>query len=162
MSSHLHRLFEHMAWANDQVIAGLRSAPGSDPVALQYFAHVIGAEHVWLTRIRGEPTRLAVWPTLTVDEAAWYAAEHITGYRAVLETSSPNDLQATVSYVNSAGTAFTTPLEDILLHVALHGAYHRGQVSLLVRRGGGIPAPTDYIAFVRGAPAATRQDSLRR
>ncbi len=159
MTSHLHRLFDHMAWADDQVIAGLQAAPGSDPAALEYFAHVIGAEHIWLTRIQQESPRLAVWPKLTVDEAAWYAAENITGFRAVLEAASPNDLQTAISYVNTAGKAFTTPLDDILLHVALHGAYHRGQVSLLVRRSGGTPAPTDYIAFARGAPAATRQSA---
>jgi len=39
----------------------------------------------------------------------------------------------------------------------MHGCYHRGQVAMLIRDGGGTPAPTDYIAFVRGAPAATRQ-----
>ena len=41
----------------------------------------------------------------------------------------------------------------------LHGAYHRGQIALLLREGGAEPAPTDYIAFVRGAPAATRTPS---
>jgi uncharacterized damage-inducible protein DinB len=48
-----------------------------------------------------------------------------------------------------------------LLHVFLHSAYHRGQVSLMVRRSGGVPAPTDFIAFVRGAPTATRADAER-
>jgi hypothetical protein len=38
--------------------------------------------------------------------------------------------------------------------IALHGAYHRGQVALVVRGGGGEPASTDYIGFVRGVPAA--------
>ena len=45
---------------------------------------------------------------------------------------------------------------DILAHAVLHGSYHRGQVSLLVRDAGAQPQPTDFIAFVRGAPAATR------
>ena len=54
----------------------------------------------------------------------------------------------------SAGQAFRSTLEDILLHVALHGAYHRGQLAMLVRDGHGEPAPTDYIAFVRGVAAA--------
>jgi uncharacterized damage-inducible protein DinB len=49
-------------------------------------------------------------------------------------------------------------VDDILLHVALHGSYHRGQVALLVREAANKPAPTDYIGFVRGVPAATRQD----
>jgi uncharacterized damage-inducible protein DinB len=42
------------------------------------------------------------------------------------------------------------------VHVAMHGSYHRGQITMLVRDAGAEPQPTDYIAFVRGAPAATR------
>ena len=45
-------------------------------------------------------------------------------------------------------------MEDMLLQVVLHGCYHRGQVALVVRGAGAEPSPTDYIAFVRGAPAA--------
>jgi uncharacterized damage-inducible protein DinB len=57
-----------------------------------------------------------------------------------------------ISILGSIGIA----VGDMLLHVALHGAYHRGQIALLVRAGGSTPSPTDYIAFIRGAPAATR------
>ena len=39
--------------------------------------------------------------------------------------------------------------------MALHGQYHRGKVNLLLRQGGHAPAPVDYVAFVRGVPAAT-------
>jgi uncharacterized damage-inducible protein DinB len=47
----------------------------------------------------------------------------------------------------------------MLVHVALHGQYHRGQVALLLRASGFEPATTDYIAWTRGVPAATRQDA---
>ena len=60
-----------------------------------------------------------------------------------------------VTFLALAGASFVTRLDDILLHTMLHGAYHRGQVSLMVRRSGGTPSPTDYIAFIRGVPAAT-------
>jgi len=64
------------------------------------------------------------------------------------------DLAREIQYRNSAGQEFRSTLEDILLHVALHGSYHRGQVSLIVRGGGGEPVATDYNAFIRGVPAA--------
>jgi uncharacterized damage-inducible protein DinB len=46
--------------------------------------------------------------------------------------------------------------------VALHGAYHRGQIAQLLRQNGAQPAATDYIGFVRGVPAATRHDAPPR
>jgi uncharacterized damage-inducible protein DinB len=77
------------------------------------------------------------------------------GYATFLAGQSESSLALPVTYVNSAGREFDTVVGDILLHVALHGQYHRGKVTLMLRQAGLTPAPTDFIAFVRGAPAAT-------
>ena len=158
----LSALLDHLAWADARVLAGLRESPGGDPRALELFAHVLGAEHVWLSRIRGAEPRVAVWPTLTLEACGNVAAENAAGLRAVLDEAAAaaadgaSGLQREIAYVNSAGRAFRSTLADILLHTALHGSYHRGQVALLVRQSGGVPSSTDYIAMARGAPAATR------
>jgi uncharacterized damage-inducible protein DinB len=146
-----------MAWANTRVIDGLRASPGLDPHALEQFAHVLGAENVWLTRILGEPARVAVWPSLSIDECAALSAENQRGFDAVLREGD-GALEREVTYTNSAGRTFTNRVIDILLHVAMHGSYHRGMTSILTRRSGGVATPTDFIAFVRGAPTATRSD----
>lgn len=159
MIEHLRRLFEHMAWADACVLEGLRTSAGSDAQALEYFAHVLAAEHLWLSRIRARSAELAVWPQLTLDQCANVAVRNRHGFADLLAETAPSDLERPVGYRNSAGLDFVSRLDDILYHVALHGAYHRGQVSLMVRRSGGTPVPTDYIAFVRGTPAATRSDA---
>ncbi|HSA56657.1 MAG TPA: DinB family protein [Gemmatimonadaceae bacterium] len=156
MNLHLHRLFEHMAWADQRVLDGLRMSAGSDPAALEYFAHVLAAEHVWASRVQQRPSEYAVWPSLSLEECAALAQRNRAEYQALLAAMQDGDGDREIAYRNSAGDAFVSRLEDILLHVALHGSYHRGQVSLVVRRSGGTPVPTDFIAFVRGAPAATR------
>ncbi len=150
----LHKLMAHLVWADDAVLASLRSSPGSDTRSLTLYAHVVAAEAVWLARIAGRTPDVAVWPTLTLDEAAALARRNSDELARMLDSSSADDLARDIEYRNSAGAQFRSTVEDILLHVALHGSYHRGQISLLVRGGGGDPSPTDYIAFVRGAPAA--------
>ena len=162
MIAYLAKLVDHLAWADARVLEGLRTAPFADPRALELYAHVLGAEHVWLARLRERAAQVAVWPALSLEECAALAAENVARFRAVLTGLTPDDLVREVSYRNSAGQAFRSTVEDILLHVALHGAYHRGQVALVVRGAGGTPVPTDYIAFARGAPAATRQPSTAR
>ena len=159
MSATLTALLDHLAWADARVLSALRDAPGSDPRSLELFAHVLGAEHVWLSRIRGTAPRVAVWPALTLEACAELAAENAAGLRAALdeETARDDALGREVAYVNSAGQAFRSTVADMLLQVALHGSYHRGQIALLVRQSGGVPSATDYIAMARGAPAATRQ-----
>jgi uncharacterized damage-inducible protein DinB len=157
--SQLARLFEHNAWADDRAIAAMRRAAAEGrPAArtLEILAHVLGAEEVWASRIEGRPSTTAVWPVLDVDQCAELAASvHAALRRAAVSPAAA--LDAPVHYTNSAGAEFDSRLEDILLHVALHGAYHRGQIAMLLRDAGAEPAPTDYIAFVRGAPAAVRK-----
>jgi uncharacterized damage-inducible protein DinB len=158
---HVSRLVAHLAWADDRVLAALRSATTPDPSCLALFAHVLAAEHVWLARLKGETPRHPVWPALPLEECAGLVQANqreLTAYAAAL---APADLARDVTYRNSAGQEYTSTIEDILLHVCLHGSYHRGQIAWELRKGGGVPMPTDYIAFVRGAPAATREPGRR-
>ncbi|MDP1858233.1 MAG: DinB family protein, partial [Gemmatimonadaceae bacterium] len=121
--------------------------------------HILAAEHVWLARIEGRSGSVPVWPVLALEECEEMAAENAGEFAQMLSRETEASLQREVTYTNSAAQVFTGRVLDVLTHVALHGAYHRGQVALLMRRGGGTPAPTDFIAFVRGAAAATREAS---
>jgi uncharacterized damage-inducible protein DinB len=154
MSSYIRKLVDHMKWADAAALDALRTSPGTETRALTLYAHILGAESVWLARIDGRPSDVAVWPSLSVDECATLSARNAEAYDALLASLAPADFSREIDYRNSAGTPFRSTLEDILLHVALHGAYHRGQVALAIRDGGGEPTATDYIAFIRGAPTA--------
>ena len=156
MTEYFARLFEHMAWADAQALAALRKARGARGLAHTELAHILGAEHVWLARLEGRQATVAVWPTLSVDECETLAQETQAGFRAFVERQDEDSLERAVHYRNSAGREFDSKVSDILLHVALHGSYHRGKVAAAVRASGAEPAPTDYIGFVRGVPAATR------
>ncbi len=148
------RLFDHVRWADQRTLESLAS--GAPPKAIELYAHVLAAEHLWLSRIRRQQSKIAVWPSLTREECAKLARENGAGFAALLDKLDDQSLEREVAYTNSAGQSFTSRIDDILLHVCLHGSYHRGQVALLLRGANVPPAPTDYIAFVRGAPAATR------
>jgi uncharacterized damage-inducible protein DinB len=39
-------------------------------------------------------------------------------------------------------------MAEVLVHVANHGTYHRGQVATLLRQLGKVPIATDYLLFV--------------
>lgn len=154
MSTYLRKLAAHLKWADAAVLASLRSAANVSPRALQLYSHVVAAESVWLARIAGREPDVPVWPNITLGEAEALGARNAIELEAIIETFGPDDAARVIHYRTTAGHPFSSTLEDILLHVALHGAYHRGQISMLVRDGGDEPAPTDFIAFARGAPAA--------
>jgi len=150
---------EHLRWADNGTYESLLAATSPPPHSLELFAHVIATEHVWLSRIRGEKQDLAAWPQLSLTQCIELAQRNADEYSRLIDTLDDEQLDNSVTYRNSAGTEFTSQIRDILIHVALHGAYHRGQIAAAVRGGGDTPASTDYIAYVRGAPAATRQPS---
>jgi len=157
MKGHFTKLYQHLEWANNRVMASLRSAQNPRKRDLELYAHILGAEHVWLSRINGTTGRIGVWPVLSLDECERLGQENVRVFNDLVSRLTPALLGKAITYRNSAGDQFTSTIEDILTHVAMHGAYHRGQIAASIRGGGDTPSPTDYIAFIRGAPAATRQ-----
>jgi uncharacterized damage-inducible protein DinB len=156
MSTHIQRLYEHLAWADARTFKALRGMHAQPLDALRILSHVLAAEHVWLARIEGRPSEVEVWPSLGLDECAALAGRNHAAFAVLAETTPPNGLQRDVRYHSTDGAEFVNTMEDILLHVALHGAYHRGQVARIVRSEGGVPLYTDYIRFVREVlPRAT-------
>jgi uncharacterized damage-inducible protein DinB len=157
MKNHFRKLYQHVAWADSRVLQSLRAAHAVLKKDLDLYSHILGSEHVWLSRIKGTTAQVAVWPSLTLDEAERLAGQNIAAFNEVISELTPEGRDTPVTYRNSAGEQFTSTLEDILTHVSLHGAYHRGQIAASIRAAGDVPSPTDYISFARGAPAATRK-----
>jgi uncharacterized damage-inducible protein DinB len=147
MTDLLQKLYDHNWWAHDAIVADLRRA-APDAETLRLLAHIVAAEHLWLSRIDGVKARVAVWPTLTLDELAQLETENRARFRELLARPDDTRLRR-VHYRNSAGNDFENDVESILTHVAMHGHYHRGQIARVMRATGREPVYTDYIGFVR-------------
>ena len=148
------RMWEHAAWADALLLSALEAMHPPPALAWREYAHVLGAESVWLDRLLRRPARYPVWPELSIAEASSLALSLRAEYSAYVASLSADTLDATIPYVNSAGQSFDTSASDMLLQVMLHGQYHRGKINLLLRQSHLPPTPTDYIAFARGVPAA--------
>lgn len=157
----IRKMCEHTTWADELLLSALEPMQPPPPLAWREYAHVLGAETVWLDRLLQRPARLAVWPELSIGEAASLATTLRAEYADYVSGLTADALDVRVHYVNSAGQSFDTPVIDILLQVFLHGQYHRGRINLMLRQGGLPPTPTDYISFARGVPAATTDLSRR-
>ena len=145
----LRRLWDHAAWADAALVAELVRLPAVPALVLREYAHVIGAEEVWLARLESRQSKAAVWPDLPLVAVADLARDTRVGYGRYLASSSEDGIVRDVTYTNSAGRTFSTRIDDILLHVALHGQYHRGKVNLLLRQERLSPVAADFIAYTR-------------
>ena len=146
----VRRLVAYDHLANDQCVASLLALGDATPErTLATMAHVIGAERLWLARIEGEPSPLAVWPALDLDGCARELEALDRPWEHLLGSLDAGAMDREVRYTNSQGLTFTNRVEDILQHVFLHSAHHRGQIAAAVRAAGGTPAYTDFIHIVR-------------
>lgn len=150
-TAHLRRLFDHVAWADRRALDAVAAAPAARRGgALRYLGHLLVAERVWLLRLRGEDsTAQVLWPQLSPDECAALAEENAAAFSRYLDALTGDSAAAEITYANTQGVPFRTRVSDVLTHVALHGAYHRGQVATALRGDGAEPVNTDFIAFVR-------------
>ena len=146
----IERMYLHLDWANQRLLALVDRDPERTGPVIHLLSHLIAAERVWLLRLRNEDSSIQpVWPTLSRETMGARVAENHAGYVRLLSTLSDDELASEVVYTNQSGREFRTRVDDILIHVATHGAYHRGQIAAAVRAGGGEPVNTDYIAYVR-------------
>jgi uncharacterized damage-inducible protein DinB len=159
MLTALRHLRDHMAWADDALLEVFTGAIPIPEQAAREFAHVLGADEVWLSRLEGRASRSAVWPVSELAGLMQLALDVQAGYARYLDTLTEADLHRMVEYRNSVGILFETSVRDILYHVFLHAHYHRGKVNLLLRQAGLEPAPVDYIGYIRGFPAAGARSS---
>jgi uncharacterized damage-inducible protein DinB len=146
---HLRRQFNYDNWANREVLAGLRASAHPSVRPRQLLAHILAAERLWLERIKSQPQSLPVWPDSSLDQCEEQITDLGRLWREFLGQIPPARLSETVVYKNTKGESWTSTVEDILTHVILHSAYHRGQIASLVRAGGEQPANTDFIHAVR-------------
>jgi uncharacterized damage-inducible protein DinB len=145
MNPLLERLLQYDVWANRETLRSLQQAP-PPPKGLRWLGHIIGAEFLWLDRIAGQPQSLPVWPELSLDQCDRSLTQLST---SLLEAARSNEMEREVRYVNSKGEPWTSSVEEILTHISVHSAYHRGQIASEVRLAGYDPAYTDFIHAVR-------------
>jgi uncharacterized damage-inducible protein DinB len=146
-----HKLFDYDYWANCETLASLRIVPSGAETPRKAFSHVIGGQRVWLSRFDNpDPPSARPWPDLTLEECASAIEDLRRQWEELLDKFTPEKLAGELTYKTTKGIEYRTPVGDILMHLVLHSAYHRGQVAAGVREAGGKPAATDYVVYVRG------------
>ena len=156
MHAHLSRLFAYDDWANREVLAALAKAPAAPPKSLKLLAHIVAVEHLWFSRLLQDGEKVAVWPDLTLAQCSTQAVAMPALWQKYLESLTQEQLAQTVAYVNSKGESWTSARQDVLLHVVMHSAYHRGQIASDMRAAGQEPACTDFIQGVRQGEVRSR------
>jgi uncharacterized damage-inducible protein DinB len=146
---YLRRQFTYDQWANRELLAAMKRSTCATERPRQLLAHILSAQRLWFERIRKQAQGLPVWPELSLDDCDAQIRELSVLWSEYLAQLSPAALSETVTYQNSKGEMWSSTVEEILTHVILHSAYHRGQIASQMRASAVEPAYTDFIHAVR-------------
>ena len=149
MQQYLRRLSTHDHWANREILAAFKRIGTPPEKSLRWFAHILAAEDLWLTRLTSETRNVVVWPSLNLTQCESYLDEQVEDWDSYLANLTPDRMTSTITYRNTKGESWTNTVQDILTHVPMHSAYHRGQIAADLRANGHEPPYTDFIEAVR-------------
>jgi uncharacterized damage-inducible protein DinB len=147
LADHLLRQFSYDQWANREVLNSIRKTGTNDERSLQLMSHILAAERVWLERLMQRPQSVAVWPK--ADLTSCQSENEALAGLWIEYLSKATNFDQSISYKNSKGETWTSSIGDVLTHVLMHSAYHRGQIASHMRACGQTPAYTDFIHAVR-------------
>jgi uncharacterized damage-inducible protein DinB len=151
MLRHLSRQFAYDAWANAETLSAIKAASDQSTAVrpLKLLAHILSAEKLWLERLKQQPQTMPVWPESGIAQCEMQIGELSRSWRQFFAELSNSQLGEKVTYKNSKGEPWSSKVEDVLTHVLLHSAYHRGQIASALREAGATPPYTDFIHAVR-------------
>jgi len=150
MKAYFTQLFNYDHHSNHLILETM-SAADHPQECIKLMAHVLGAQQVWLSRCKREPSfGGAIWPDWAAYQLAQIIDDNHRKWINYLDTLNADDFDKLISYKNSKGMPFESKLVDILAHAINHGTHHRAQMGQLLKFAGAetLP-PTDYILYVR-------------
>jgi len=155
----LRTLMRYKAWANELVYAAAARLPEAELTAprkivfgslLRTLNHVYAMDEVWRAHLEG---RAHGYATRNPEDCPALAqlreAQKAVDAWFVRYADSLSQEDEIVSFQFIGGGAGSMTRRDILLHVANHGTYHRGNVASMMYQAGMPPPTTDLPVFLR-------------
>ncbi|MDP4169054.1 MAG: DinB family protein [Bacillota bacterium] len=108
--------------------------------------HLYIVDTLWFDRIRGIE---ADQTNVSFESAKKALKETKELQQRLIDYLKSEDLTRIGTYKNSIGTIFENTVEEICIHLANHGTYHRGNITAMLWSMGYKSTSTDYIYFLR-------------
>jgi uncharacterized damage-inducible protein DinB len=159
----VRHLYEYNEYANGRLIeiAGeldeteLKGAQGASYESiLGNLAHLAAAQVNWLERWQTGANRVSGdvmvqgMSSLT-DVRETFESSH-AGLREFIAGLTEARVEAPLAYKDSSGAPGERPLWQLMLHVANHGTFHRGEIAMALSALGHSPGDIDFIYWEYG------------
>ena len=158
-------LIHYKRWATNglnSVIAGNldRMAADEQILVLRLLDHIQAVDEIFSRNLEARPhgyraPRSAELPSF--DALADKARATADWYADYVDALLPEEVDEAISFPFSNGDPARMTRGEILLHVAMHAAGHRGQAALLLQKNGIQPWPDRMTDFLKAGDAGPQQ-----
>lgn len=156
-------MYEYHAWANQTMLNRLKELPQDVykqeivsifPSLSKVMAHIYTVDHSWLEIVTGTEMKDVMKLAEQVTKEA--ERQSIEGLQAMFVALSERyrvffgeqaDLEKAIVLDNPYAGIRETRLSEIVMQVANHGTYHRGNISAMLRQMGHASVMTEYALF---------------
>ncbi|MBI3635033.1 MAG: DinB family protein [Candidatus Rokubacteria bacterium] len=144
-----HRLFDEAEKRGEGAVERDMGTQWSFPSVRRMFAHIYGADTIWLARWKGTSMTAIPGqdiPSMSALRARWDALEG--EQRAFVDGLRAPDLERIVQYRNTEGKEFRTMLAPLLQHVPNHATHHRSEIATMLTIISGSPPDTGLATYL--------------
>ena len=161
--STLERVFSYKAKANDQILAAMRQFDDASPakeIAIRVLSHTYAVDRIFAANLRraehgytspnpGQAPSLEELSAAIKTSDQWYI-----DYVSRLDEAQ---LAERIDFTFTDGLPGRMSREEMLMHVTVHGEYHRGQISLIMMENSITPPGDGFTSFLHKAEASSRR-----
>lgn len=165
MSVLLQKIYSYHAWANADLFKNMESVDPREhgaelKIALRLISHYYVVSRIFAGHLQGIPhgfTSDNLEETPALHELRTAVSSSDQWYLDYLRTVSPAALSEAVTFTFTDGDKGYMTREEMLIHVALHGGYHRGEVGRILWQLSITPPWDTFAVYLHQSAPVRRQ-----
>jgi uncharacterized damage-inducible protein DinB len=163
--STLRALFRYKAWANHEALTAMNrfddpSRATDCEIAIRILSHTYIVDRIFAANLRRMNHGYSAPNTADVprlDELSQAIRTTDQWYVDYVTSLDRTQLSESIDFTFTDGAPGRMSREEMLMHVALHGAGHRGQLGLLMLKNAITPPADGFTTYLHKAEASLRQ-----
>ena len=161
--STLERVFSYKAKANEEILTAMRQFDDASPakqIAIRVLNHTHAVDRIFAANLRraehgytspnpGQAPSLEELSAAIKTSDRWYI-DYVSGV-------DERQLAERIDFTFTDGLRGRMSREEMLMHVTVHGEYHRGQISLIMMQNSITPPGDGFTSYLHKTEASIRR-----
>ncbi len=156
LMNNLLEFYHYHVWSYGKLLEHLKSLP-SEVLFLEFddgfnsiaslLVHVFNTDNYWLTVLNKENHKTNL---LEIESANDFEQNFKNLHISIKELLTKEmDFEKIIEFTSGSGNPMSNSISEIILTIANHGTYHRGNVSVMLRQLKFQSVSTDYAFYLR-------------